>query len=144
MSWLGGLRQWIKDAIRPGRADLELQEELRDHLAREVDRQLADGIPGDEARRRALVRVGGLDAAREAVRDERPSRIFEDGVADLRLATRAARRNPAFTLAVVLSLALGVGGTTAVYGVVNAVLVRPLPYAERFCSLEVSPRCSFR
>jgi putative ABC transport system permease protein len=130
MSWLGGLRHWIKDAIRPGRADLELQDELRDHLAREVDRQLANGVPSDEARRRALLRVGSLDAAREAVRDERPSRLLEDGVADLRLAARVARRNPAFTLAVVVSLALGVGGTTAVYGVVNAVLLRPLPYAE--------------
>ncbi len=130
MSWLAGIRQRINEALRPDRADRDLQDELRDHLEREIERQLADGVPVEDARRRALARAGALHATRDAVRDERSGRILEDAVGDLRVAARAARRNPAFTLAVVVSLALGVGGTTAVFGVVNAVLLRPLPYAQ--------------
>ena len=130
MSWFEGIRQRINEAFRPGRADRDLQDELRDHLEREIERQLAEGVPIEDARRRALVRAGGLHQVREAVRDERPGRIVEDAISDLRVAVRAARRNPAFTLAVVVSLALGVGGTTAVFSVVNAVLLRPLPYVQ--------------
>ena len=130
MSWFDGVRQRFSEALRPGRADRDLEDELRDHFEREVERQLASGLPLEEARRRAHLRVGRAAATRDAVRDERSGRVVEEAVADLRIAARAARRNPAFAIAVVVSLALGVGGTTAVFGVVNAVLLRPLPYAQ--------------
>jgi predicted permease len=130
MSWFLGLRQRIHEALRPGRAARDLDDELRDHLAREVERQSATGMPPDDARRRAALRVGGLQVAREAVRDERTGHILRDAVADLRIAARMARRNPGFTATVVISLALGIGGTTAVFSVVNAVLIRRLPYAD--------------
>ena len=71
MSWLAGIRQRINEALRPGRADRDLQDELRDHLEREIERQLADGVPVEDARRRALARAGALHATRAAVRDER-------------------------------------------------------------------------
>ena len=130
MSWFMGLRQRIHEALRPGRADRDLDDELRDHLAREVERQSAADEPSSEARRRAALRAGSLQAAKEAVREERTGHVLRDLVADLRIAARMARRNPGFTATVVISLALGVGGTTAVFSVVNAVLVRPLPYAD--------------
>jgi putative ABC transport system permease protein len=130
MSWLLGLRQRIFEALRPGRADRDLDDELRDHLAREVDRQSGPEVSSDEALRRASLRVGGLEAAKEAVRDERAGHLLRDAAADLRIAARMARRNPGFTATVVISLALGVGGTTAVFSVVNAVLIQPLPYAD--------------
>ncbi len=130
MSWFMGLRERIREALRPGRADRDLDDELRDHLAREVDRQSTSEVPAGEARRRAALRVGGLQVAKEAVRDERTGHILRDCVSDLRIAARMARRNPGFTATVVISLALGVGGTTAVFSVVNAVLIRPLPYAD--------------
>jgi putative ABC transport system permease protein len=130
MSWLTGIRQRISEAVQPDRADRDLQDELHDHLEREIERQLADGVPIADARRRAIVRTGGAHQTREAARDERSGRIIGDAIGDLRIAARAARRNPAFTLAVVVSLALGVGGTTAVFSVVNAVLLRPLPYSQ--------------
>ena len=130
MSWFSGLRHRLHEALRPGRADRDLDEELRDHLAREVARQSADDVPPGEALRRAALRVGGLQAAKEAVRDERTGHVLRDLVTDLRISARMARRNLGFTATIVVSLALGVGGTTAVFSVVNAVLVRPLPYPD--------------
>ena len=130
MSWFSGLKHRLHEALRPGRADRDLDEELRDHLAREVARQSADDVPPGEAMRRAALRVGGLQAAKEAVRDERTGHVLRDLVADLRISARMARRNLGFTATIVVSLALGVGGTTAVFSVVNAVLVRPLPYPD--------------
>ena len=130
MSWFMGLRERIREALHPGHADRDLDDELRDHLAREVDRQSIPDVPTGEARRRAALRAGSLQAAKEAMRDERTGHVLRDFAADLRIAARMARRNPGFTATVVISLALGVGGTTAVFSVVNAVLVRPLPYAE--------------
>jgi predicted permease len=130
MSWLDGIRQRLTEALRPDRADRDLQDELRDHFEREVERQLASGVPAADARRRAHVRTGGMHATRDAVRDGRSGRLVQDAISDVRVAARAAHRNPAFAIAVVVSLALGVGGTTAVFGVVNAVLLRPLPYTQ--------------
>ena len=130
MSWLHGIRRRLTEALNPGQEDDSLQQELRDHVQREVDRHMRDGLAPDEARRRAAIRSGSTEAAREAVRDERSGRIIADTIADLRFSARALRRNPGFTAAVVISLALGVGGTTAIFGVVNAVLLRPLPYPD--------------
>ncbi len=130
MSWFSGFRHRLHEALRPGRADRDLDDELRDHLAREVARQSADDVPPGEAMRRAALRVGGLQAAKEAVRDERTGHVLRDLVTDLRISARMARRNLGFTATIVVSLALGVGGTTAVFSVVNAVLVRPLPYPD--------------
>ena len=130
MSWFHGIRRRLTETLHPQHEDESLQQELRDHVEREVARHVRDGLSPDEARRRAAIRSGSVHAAREAVGDERSGRIFEDAAADLRFSARALRRNPGFTAAVVISLALGVGGTTAVFGVVNAVLLRPLPYPD--------------
>lgn len=130
MSWLGALRHRLSEALRPDRADRDLDDELRDHLAREVDRQRAEGAPEDDARRRALVSSGNLRSTREAVRDERRGSVVLDAVADMRIGLRGLRRSPGFALAVIVSLALGVGGTTGMYSIVHAVLVRQLPYVD--------------
>jgi putative ABC transport system permease protein len=130
MSWFHGIRRRLTETLHPQHEDESVQQELRDHVEREVARHVRDGLSPDEARRRAAIRSGSVHAAREAVGDERSGRIFEDAAADLRFSARALRRNPGFTAAVVISLALGVGGTTAVFGVVNAVLLRPLPYPD--------------
>lgn len=139
MSWLQGIRRRLTEALHSRQEDDSLQQELQDHFQREVDRQIRDGLPPDEARRRASVRSGSREVAREAVRDERSGRILEDAAADLRFSARALRRNPGFTAAVVISLALGVGGTTAIFSVVNAVILRPLPYpdADRLFNMRI-------
>jgi putative ABC transport system permease protein len=128
MSWLAGVGQRVRELLRPSALDADLDAELQQHVDHELNRQLASGVSEEEARRRARLRVGRLDLTREAVAEERSGRVLADAARDARFAIRALRRSPAFTAAVVISLALGVGGTTAIFGVVYSVLLRPLNY----------------
>jgi putative ABC transport system permease protein len=127
MSWIHGLGYRLRELLRPGSADDELTDELRDHLDREAARQSERGA-GDDAHRRAVLRAGRADLARENVADDRTGHMLGDLARDLQYAVRTIRRSPGFSAAVILSLGLGVGGTTAIFSVVNAVLLRPLPY----------------
>ena len=130
MPWIPGWLYGLRAVLRRSHADDELDEELRDHARREIERQTATGLPGDEARRQARWRLGNLDATKDAVRDERGGRIVNDAIDDARIGLRGLRKNPGFTAAVLLSLALGVGGTTAIFSVVHAVVLRALPYPD--------------
>jgi putative ABC transport system permease protein len=113
-----------------GRVEEELNDELRDHVQREMARQLADGADQQEAARRTALRVGSLEAAKEAVRDERGGRFVSDAMTDVRIGLRSLARNRGFTVAVVLSLGLGVAGVTAISSVVHAVVLKSMPYRE--------------
>jgi predicted permease len=128
MSWLAGVRQRLRELLQPSRVAAELDEELRDHFARELDQQQHAIESAAAARRQAHLRVGSADMAREAVADDRTGQVFRETVRDVRLAARGLRRNPGLATAVVLSFALGIGGTTAIFSVVHAVLLRPLAY----------------
>jgi putative ABC transport system permease protein len=130
MSLLFALRHRLRELVHPGRVDAEVDEELCDHLEREVSRQASTGSPLDEARRQAQRRTGRIDLALEAAASERTGHMLADLARDLRMAIRGFRRSPGFTAAVVLSLALGVGGTTAIVSVVYGVLLRPLPFPQ--------------
>jgi putative ABC transport system permease protein len=130
MSRLRGLAQWLRVVAFRSRVEDELDEELRDHAARELERQLAHGATPEEAKRRAALRVGNVHAAKDHVRDARGGRLVADAMADLRVGLRGLRRNPGFTVAVVLSLSLGVAGATAISSVVHAVVLRSMPYPE--------------
>lgn len=104
-----------------------MDEELRFHVEMETERNLRRGLGKTEARRQALVKLGGLEQIRESVRDERGTRPFEDVIRDLGYAVRISRRHPTFTLAAVLSLGVAIGFNTVVFTVVDSFLFRPLP-----------------
>ncbi len=112
------------------RTHREVDEELEFHLARQVEANVAAGMPADEARRQAGIAFGGVERAREQCREERPEYFFETLLQDVRYALRGFRRSPVFTITVVVTLMLGIGATTAVFSVVDRILFRALPYAH--------------
>jgi len=115
---------------RRRRAAAEVDEEFALHLDLEAARLVAAGVPPAEARRRARLAFGGVERHREAMRAGQRVPLLETVVRDVRHALRSLRRAPAFTGAAVLTLALGMGAAGAVFTVVDAVLLRPLPYPE--------------
>lgn len=122
------------------RADAEMRDELESHLAMHVEENLRRGMTPETARRDALLAAGGLTLAAESVRERHGLAPVENVVTDLRYAARALRSKRGFTAAVVLTLGLGIGANTAMFTIVNAVVLRPLPYPrpDRIVSLSVS------
>lgn len=127
------LRAWLlrlKESLckRPGDADLSA--ELESHLGLHIEDNLRAGMTPEAARRNALMKLGGIEQTKEAVREQRSVPLLETIWRDLRYAARTLAMRPGFAMAVILTLALGVGATTAVFSVVDRVLFRSLPYPE--------------
>ncbi len=112
------------------RLDQELDDELQLHIEMQTRKLTDQGLNPAEARRRALIDFGGLERFRDDARDARGVRPFEDFVRDLRLGLRAFLRRPGFTVMVLLILSVGIGGSAALFGAVNGILIRPLPYPD--------------
>ncbi len=110
--------------------DRDLEQELEGHLAASIDEHVRHGLPPDEARRRARVALGGRAGLRDAHRDVRGLPWLETLAQDARHALRAMRRDRAFSLFATIIVALGIGGGTMVFGVIDALLLRPLPFAD--------------
>lgn len=127
MSFFKGLAARARSILRPGDAEARLDEEFRFHLETETEHLIREGVPPAEARRRAMLAFGAVEGYREAMRDERGARWFDDLRADVRYAVRGMRRNPGFILAVTLTLGLGIGVNGIVFGYVNSILFRPVP-----------------
>jgi predicted permease len=133
MSWLqrlGDFGRRLQSLWRRERLDRELDEELRFHLEMATERALRRGMSPEEARRAALRSFGGVERHRELARDARGVHLLETLLFDLRLGARSLRRTPAVTGAALLTIAVAVGATTLIWALVDAVLLRPLPYRE--------------
>jgi len=130
MRRLRALWMRIRSYVDLGQRDDEFASELESHLAMHVDDGVREGMSPEEARRQALIRLGGAEQVRQAYRERRTLPLVENLLLDLRYALRGFRRNPMFTCTAIATLALGIGTTTAVFSVVDPILFRSLPYAH--------------
>ena len=107
-----------------------LRAEFEEHIAMQTAENLRAGLSPIEARRQALLKFGSVEAIKDAYRDQRGLPFLETLSRDTRHAIRGLRRTPAFTAAVILTLALGIGANTAVFAVIDSILIQPLPYPQ--------------
>jgi len=108
----------------------ELDEELRTHVAMEAEYRKRSGESETDAHRGSVIALGGVERVKDDVRDARGTRLLEDSAGDISFSLRTLSRNPGFAAVAVLTLAIGIGGTTAVFSAVDAVLLQPLPYQQ--------------
>src|SRR5215813_740698 len=125
------LRAWLwrfKGLFWKDARERELADELESHLQMHIDDNIRAGMAPQEAKRVAVMKLGGIDQTKEAYRDRSTIPFLESVVQDLRFTLRQLRKNPAFTITAITMVALGIGASVAIFAFVDAALLKPLPY----------------
>src|SRR5262252_7458914 len=130
MQWITAVWRWAGSMVRNRALQARLDDEIQFHLEQQLEKNLRAGMTADEARRQALLAFGGVHRVTERTREEIRPALLDDWLRDVRHGYRVLRQAPIFSGTAIVMLALGIGASTTFFSIVNAVLLRSLPYPD--------------